>query len=212
MVVSDLTKKEMVALSPDTVRRIIRIQVFTIIWMSVEAAVSLVAAWRARSPALLAFGGDSVIELLSAAVIFLRFQSELNQEKAERWAAKVAGALLFALGVCIVLASTRSLLGSNEPHPSFMGIAVLLGAAFIMPCLARKKRELAAIASSAALQADAVESSLCGYLAWIALAGLALSAVWKKPWADPVAALVLVPIIVREGWQAIRQSRLKCGC
>jgi divalent metal cation (Fe/Co/Zn/Cd) transporter len=68
------------------------------------------------------------------------------------------------------------------------------------------------IASSATLRADAVESSLCGYLAWIALAGLALNVIWKKPWADPVAALVLVSIIVREGWEAIRQSRLSCGC
>ena len=212
MVVSDHTEKEMVALSRDTVRSIFRIQVFTIIWMIVEAAVSLLAAWRARSPALLAFGGDSVIELLSAAVVFLRFQSESNQEKAERRAAKVAGALLFALGACIVLASTVSLLGSNEPRPSFMGIALLLGAAFIMPWIAKKKRELAAVAASAALRADAVESSLCGYLAWIALAGLALNAVWKRPWADPIAALALVPIIVREGWVAIRQSRLSCGC
>lgn len=201
-----------IALSPGIVRSILRIQVFTIIWMSVEAAVSLVAAGRARSPALLAFGGDSVIELLSASVVFLRFQSESNQEKAERLASKVAGALLFTLSICVVLTSTLSLLGSHEPHPSFMGIAVLLGAAFIMPWLARKKRELAAIGSSAALRADAVESSLCGYLAWIALAGLALNAVWKKPWADPVAALVLVPIIVREGWVAIRQSRLSCDC
>jgi divalent metal cation (Fe/Co/Zn/Cd) transporter len=137
--------EQKIALSPITVRSIIRIQVFTIIWMSVEGAVSLVAAGRARSPALLGFGGDSVIELLSAAVVFLRFQSESNQEKAERWAAKVAGALLLALGGCVVLTSTLSLLGSHEAQPSFMGIALLLGAAFIMPLLARKKRELAGI-------------------------------------------------------------------
>lgn len=204
--------EQRIALSQDTVRSIIRIQVLTIIWMGVEAVVSLVAAGRARSPALLGFGGDSVIELLSASVVFLRFRSESNQENAERWAAKTAGALLFALGICVVLASALSLLGSHEPHRSFMGIALLLGAAFIVPWLARRKRELAVIASSAALRADAMESCLCGYLAWIALTGLALNAVWKKPWADPVAALVLVPLIVREGWQAMRQSRLACNC
>jgi divalent metal cation (Fe/Co/Zn/Cd) transporter len=201
-----------IAVSPNTVRSIIRIQVFTIIWMSVEGAVSLVAAGRARSPALLGFGGDSVIELLSAVVVFLRFQSESNQEKTERWAAKVAGTLLFALGACVVLTSTLSLLGSHEARPSFIGIGLLLGAAFVMPWLARKKRELAAIASSAALRADAAESSLCGYVAWITLAGLALNVVWKKSWADPVAALALVPIIVREGWEAIRQSRVGYNC
>ena len=199
-------------LSPEITRSIMRIQVFTIIWMTVEGAVSLLAAWRARSPALLAFGGDSVIELLSAAVVFLRFQSESNREKAERRAARVAGTLLFALGTCVVLTSTLSLLGSHEAHPSVIGIVLLLVAALVMPWLGRKKRKLAAIASSAALRADAAESSLCGYLAWIALAGLASNAIWKKSWADPVAALALVPIIAREGWQAIRQSRLGCNC
>lgn len=200
------------ALPSNIVRSIARIQVVTIIWMSVEGAVSLFAAGRLHSPALLAFGGDSVIELLSAVVVFLRFRLESNQEKAERWAAKIAGGLLLALGACVVLTSTLSLHGSNEPRPSVMGIALLLGAAFIMPWLARRKRELATAASSAALRADAVESSLCGYMAWIALGGLALNAVWKKPWADPVAALALVPIIAREGWEAIRQSRLGCNC
>jgi divalent metal cation (Fe/Co/Zn/Cd) transporter len=161
--------EQKIVLSSDTVRSIIRIQVLTLVWMSVEGVVSLVAAGRARSPALLGFGGDSVIELLSAVVVFLRFQSVSNQEKAETWAAKVAGALLFALGACVVLTSTLSLLGSNEPYPSLIGIALLLGAAFIMPWLARKKRELAATASSAALRADATESSLCAYMAWVTL-------------------------------------------
>ena len=200
------------ALSPDTVRSIIRIQLFTIIWMTVEGTVSLVAAGRARSPALLGFGGDSVIELLSAVVVFLRFQSVSNQEKAERWAARVAGALLLMLGTSVVLTSTISLLGSHDAHPSFIGIVLLLGAGFIMLWLAKKKRELAATALSPALRADAVESSLCGYMAWITLAGLVLNVAWKKSWGDPVAALALVPIIVREGWEAIRHSRLCCNC
>ena len=120
----------------------------------------------------------------------------------------MAGALLFALAACIVLTSTLSLLGSYEAHPSFIGIPLLLAAAFVMPWLGRKKRGLAAIASSAALRADAAESSLCGYLAGIALVGLAANAFWKESWIDPLSALVLIPIIVLEGWEAIRQSRL----
>jgi divalent metal cation (Fe/Co/Zn/Cd) transporter len=71
---------------------------------------------------------------------------------------------------------------------------------------------LAAVTSSAALKADAAESALCGYMAWIALSGLVVNAIWHKPWADPVAALALIPLILREGWQAMRAPRLGCGC
>jgi divalent metal cation (Fe/Co/Zn/Cd) transporter len=73
-----------------------------------------------------------------------------------------------------------------------------------MPWLARQKRRLAEATESASLRADAAESALCGYLAWITLAGLLLNAIWRKPWADPVAALLLIPIILREGWEAIK--------
>ena len=78
--------------------------------------------------------------------------------------------------------------------------------------LGSRKRSLAAVTSSAALKADAAESALCGYMAWIALSGLAVNAIWHKPWADPVAALALIPLMLREGWQAIHASRLGCGC
>src|SRR5437899_1442220 len=85
-------------------------------------------------------------------------------------------------------------------------------AAIVMPWLASQKRELAALTSSASLKADAVESALCGYLAGIALAGLAANAIWGKSWADPVAALALTPLIVHEGWEAIHASQLGCNC
>ena len=78
--------------------------------------------------------------------------------------------------------------------------------------LGSQKRHLSAVTSSAALKADAAESAVCGYMAWIALSGLAVNAIWDKPWADPVAALALIPLMLREGWQAIHASRLGCGC
>jgi divalent metal cation (Fe/Co/Zn/Cd) transporter len=81
----------------------------------------------------------------------------------------------------------------------------------VMPWLGSRKRRLAAVTSSAALKADAAESALCGYMAWIALSGLAVNAIWHKPWADPVAALALIPLILREGWRAMHASRLGCG-
>ena len=103
---------------PDTIRRIQRVQTVTIAWMSVEAVVSLFAACRARSPALLAFGGDSAIELFSAVVILRRFRTT-EQEDAERRACRVAGALLFALAGFIAVSSVTSLLGYSEPNQRF---------------------------------------------------------------------------------------------
>lgn len=81
-----------------------------------------------------------------------------------------------------------------------------------MPWLASRKRQLAAFTSSAALKADAAESALCGYMAWIALAGLSINAIWQRSWADPLAALALVPLTIREGWEAARSSKLGCQC
>lgn len=83
-------------------------------------------------------------------------------------------------------------------------------AAVVMPWLASRKRKLADLTSSTALKADALESALCGYMAWIALAGLVANAIWNKPWADPLAALALTPLILREGLEAIHSSRLGC--
>src|SRR5712692_678851 len=197
--------------APSIHRRILQLQRFTIAWMMVEAAVSLFAAWRAHSPALLGFGGDSAIELLSAAVVFWRFRSNSNPELAERYAARIAGALLIVLALFVAITSVLSLLGYRQPQTSGLGIAVLLLAEVIMPWLAREKRKLAAATSSAALRADAAESALCGYLAWIALAGVLLNALWAKPWADPLAALLLIPLILREGWEALHSSRSSCA-
>src|SRR5580692_2857694 len=128
--------------SPDTFRRIRRVQAITIAWMSVEAAVSLFAAWRARSPALLAFGGDSAIELFSAVVVLWRFRAGGAHKEAERRTARVAGALLFALAAYVAVTSATSLLGYSEPKPTLLGIAILVAAAVAMPWLAREKRRL----------------------------------------------------------------------
>jgi divalent metal cation (Fe/Co/Zn/Cd) transporter len=191
-----------------------RLQLLTIVWMTVEAIVALTAAWRARSPALLGFGGDSAIELLSATVVFWRFRSTSESEswRAEKVAARVAGVLLFVVAGFVLIVSVVSLLGYEEPRPSFVGIAVLIAAAFGMPILASYKRKLAAQISSASLRADAAQSSLCGYLSCIALVGLGANAFLHKPWADSAAALILVPFVAKEGWETVRAARLGCHC
>ena len=187
--------------APEVLRLVLWIQTLTIIWMSVEAGVSLGAAWTARSPALLAFGGDSAVELLSAAVVFRHFNASSQREHAEERAGRIAGGLLFVLAAFVVTTSVLTLLGHVEAQPSLIGIAVLGLAAMIMPWLAAQKRQLSITTGSAALRADAAESTVCGYLALIALAGLAVNAVWRVSWADPVAALALLPLIIREGWE-----------
>jgi len=196
--------------SPDAIRRIQRVQAVTIVWMSVEAVVSLFAAWQARSPALLAFGGDSAIELLSAVVVLWRFRARDAHEDAERRAACVAGALLFALAAYVAITSVATLLGYSEPKITFLGITILVAAAAVMPWLAKEKRRLSATTGSAALRADAAQSALCAYLSLIALAGLATNAIWHVRWADPVAALVLLPLVVWEGREAMRGKTCDC--
>jgi divalent metal cation (Fe/Co/Zn/Cd) transporter len=193
-----------------TLYRIRRIQVLTIAWMSVEAVVSLAAAWMAHSPALLAFGGDSAIELISAAVVYWRFRSKRGDERTEKLAARITGSLLFALAAYVALVAALELLGHREVRPSYLGIVVLFVAAIAMPVLARQKRQLSALTASAALRADAAESALCGYLSIIALAGLVANAFWGVTWADPIAALCLIPLVVREGWQALKGRPCEC--
>jgi divalent metal cation (Fe/Co/Zn/Cd) transporter len=192
---------------PAISRRVLQLQVLTMIWMSVEAIVSLVTAWASHSPALLGFGGDSLIELLSAGVVFWRFRFTLGEARA----ARIAGGLLFALAGFVVLTSILNFIGYREADRSLVGIGILIAAAVMMPWLANWKRKLAVVTSSAVLKADAAESALCGYMAWIALAGLVVNAIWNKPWADPVAALALTPLILREAWEAAHSPKLGCA-
>lgn len=160
--------------------------------------------------ALLAFGGDSAIELLSATVVLWRFRAHVFSSDAERNAARVAGALLFALAAYVSVVSVISMVGKNTPRPTYLGIAILIGAIIVMPWLAREKRRLSAATKSAALRADAAQSGLCAYLSLIALVGLGANAVWHVAWADAIAALAIVPLILWEGREALRGKA--CGC
>ena len=189
-------------------KRIVSLQLITIVWMCAEATIAIFAATRAHSVALVGFGADSGIELLSAFVVFLRFKkvSHMNEKRA----ARIVGLLLFALAA-FILGNSILAFGNAafRPEPSYLGIALLIAAAIVMPWLATQKRTLAAKTSSGSLRADAAQSSMCAYLAWIALAGLVLNAVFHIPWADPAAAILLLPIVVREANEARRGE--SCG-
>jgi divalent metal cation (Fe/Co/Zn/Cd) transporter len=132
------------------------------------------------------------------------------QSQLERRTARVAGVLLLLLAVYVALVSAMTLMGYNEPRPSYLGIIILVIAAIFMPWLAKQKRELSAATSSAALRADAAQSGLCAYLALVALAGLIVNAIWHVTWADPIAALAVIPLILWEAKEAVRGK--SCGC
>lgn len=193
-------------------QRILRLQILTVLWMSIEAIIALTTGWSAKSSALLGFGGDSAVELLSAIVVLWRFRSKSDStEKDEKLAARVAGALLLVVAGFVILSAGLSLFGYRESRPTVAGIALLIAAAIGMPWLASQKRKLAIQVASASLRADATESALCGYLSLIALGGLLANAIFHVRWADPVAGLALVPLITREAWLAIRTSRHCCA-
>ena len=185
-----------------------RLQWLTVAWMCVEVAVALLAAIRAHSVALAGFGADSGIELLSAATVLWSFRSD--RRRAEITATKITAWLLVALAIYIAIASVAAFIFQRKPEASYLGMILLLAAALIMPWLGRQKRRLATATNSAALRADAAQSSICAYLAWIALAGLLLNAVADVWWADPLAALCLIPLVIKEAKEAFEGRKCEC--
>src|ERR1700739_4716571 len=119
-----------------------RLQLLTIAWMAAEASIAIASAWSARSPALLGFGGDSAIELVSAIVVPWRIRSKSESVRADKTATLVAGVLLLLVAALVVLTSVSALFGYEEPRPSFVGIVLLVVAAVGMPGLARHTRRV----------------------------------------------------------------------
>ena len=185
-----------------------RLQIITLLWMLAECLIALAAAWRARSPVLLAFGADSFVELLSAFVVLLQFVPRFTIR--ENRASRLAGILLFILAGVVIFTSAFALFREVRPETSWMGIGIAIAALIVMPVLSRAKWKAGKTTGNLALSADAVQSATCAYLAGITLAGLALNAMFHIRWIDPVAAFVAVPIIYIEGRKALRGE--SCGC
>ena len=162
----------------------------------------------AGSVALTGFGIDSVIEVTSGVVLWWRLRAELGAARVgpavEAWAARWAGILLLALAVYIMAESGRRLLTGDRPRESVVGIVLMVLSLIVMPLLARAKLRLAVSLGSRALRADAHETIVCAWLSATTLVGLALNAVLGWWWADPVSALGMVPLITREGLEALR--------
>src|ERR1700743_310173 len=179
---------------------VIRLQWLSVLWLAIEFAVAVVLGIKASSVALVAFGGDSAVELFSAAVVLHRFYAG---EHAERNATRIAAVLLYLLAAFVLISSIASLLNPNlRAEPSYLGIGFLIAAAVIMPWLGRRQTALATITCSSALKADAAQSSICAYMSWIALGGLAINAIFHLPWVDSAAALLLIPLVLYEANEA----------
>ena len=189
------------------IRTAFRLEWFTVAWMVVEAAVALASGVIARSISLIAFGVDSLIELVSACVLIWRLNVELRHgrsvaERAERAASRIGGALLFALAAYIVVAAGWRLWTRQGADFSWPGLLVSLAAIPIMWLLSRRKLRVAEALGSRALRADAVESITCGWLSFVVLIGLLAQLVLGPWWVDAVTSLVIVWLLVKEGREA----------
>jgi len=191
------------------VRRGRQLEYLTIGWNSLEAAVAVGAGLLAGSIALVGFGVDSVIESLSGAVLLWRLTA--SGEDRERAALKIVGISFLALAAYVAFDAAKSLLAHEPPDASYVGIALAVASLIVMPLLARAKRRVAATLNSRAMLADSRQTDICAYLSAILIAGLGLNALFGWWWADPVAGLVMVPIIAREGIAALRGETCCAG-
>jgi divalent metal cation (Fe/Co/Zn/Cd) transporter len=189
-------------------KTVLWLQGITLSWMLVECGVSIYAAKAAHSAALLAFGSDSFVEMLSASVVLSQWIPGVAI--AERRARRLAGGLLFLLSLIVAVTAVASLALRVKPEASGTGMAITIAALLVMPGLAWLKRREARRTGNVALAADAVQSATCAYLALVTLAGLAANAVLHIAWMDSLAALIAVPILIKEGRAAWRGQN--CGC
>lgn len=196
---------------PLLLRRGYRLAIFTVLWNVVEGVVAVAAGLRSGSVALLSFGVDSFLETASAVVVGWRLRQELSGgaseriEAIERRTAQIAGALLLGLAVFIAIHAGGRLLGHGErPRESLLGIGLTSLSLIVMPVVGRMKLRTATALGSGALRADAFETIACAWLSFTTLGGLLLNAVAGWWWADPGAALILVPLIAREGLEGLR--------
>lgn len=184
-----------------------RLEYITLGWNLAEAVIAIGAGLLAGSIALFGFGVDSVIESLSGAVLLWRLQLHVADEDRERRALQLVGVSFFVLGAYVAFDAVKSLVLRESPQESAVGILLATASLVVMPLLARAKRRVAARLESRSLEADSRQTNVCAYLSAILLAGLGLNALCDWWWADPIAALIMVPIILREGVQALRGER-----
>ncbi len=198
-----------------SVRRGLHLEYLTIAWNCAEAVVAIASGAIAGSIALIGFGLDSVIEVSSGVILLWRLRAdrdESRREAAERSALKLVGLSFFALAAYVAIDSVKTLWLKESPERSVVGIVLAALSLLVMPLLARAKRRVAGTISSRALHADSRQTDLCAYLSAILLGGLVLNAALGWWWADPVAGLLMTPIIANEGREAFHGEHCSGDC
>jgi divalent metal cation (Fe/Co/Zn/Cd) transporter len=189
------------------------LQYLTIAWNSIECLVALLAGFLSGSVALVGFGFDSAIEVTSSLAALWRLRSdadEVRREAAERITVRVIGACFLLLAAYVTYDAIQTLRKEHVPDQSTTGIVLAVLSLAIMPALVHFKRRIARQLGSGALEAEARQTRVCAYLSAILLAGLGLNAWVGWWWADPLAGLMMVPLIAWEGLEAVR-GRTCCG-
>jgi divalent metal cation (Fe/Co/Zn/Cd) transporter len=192
-----------------------RLEYFTIAWNTVEGLIAVVAGLIAGSISLVGFGIDSFIEVTSGSVLLWRMSVDArvrDRERNEKRALKVVGICFLALAAYIAYESATDLWSKRTPEHSIPGIILACVSLVVMPLLSRAKRRIGLELGSAAMRADAKQTEFCTYLSAILLAGLLLNAIFGLWWADPVAGLIMVPIISKEGLEGLQgKTWEECG-
>jgi divalent metal cation (Fe/Co/Zn/Cd) transporter len=199
------------------VKRGRKLEYFTIVYNSLEGLISIIAGMIAGSVSLVGFGVDSAIEVTSGAALLWRLNHEFapaRRDSAERATLRIVGFCFLALAIYVLYESVSILIRHEAPERSIPGIALAAVSVIVMPLLARSKRKVATALASAAMRADSRQTDFCTYLSAILLCGLLLNALLGWWWADPIAALIMVPIIANEGIGALRGKPCsdECGC
>lgn len=204
----------------EQVRLGVWIELVTILWMTIEAAVAITVGFASRSVSLQGFGLDSIVELIAGSILLWRLLVEQRGgsleriEKAEQRAAWITAVSLFVLAAYIIGDSALTFVTRTRPESSWWGVGLAIAAAIVMPLLWQSKLRVAKRIGSAALKADAACSITCAYMSFALLAGLALNRIFGWWWADPLAALALVYFLIQEGREALHEARTgeTCSC
>ena len=184
-----------------------RLEYFTIAWNSLEGLVAVIAGAIAGSISLVGFGMDSFIEVTSGATLLWRMSvdaDEESRERNERLSIRIVGVCFLALAVYVAYEGVSDLISRRAPQHSIPGIVLACISLIVMPILSRAKKRVAKALHSAAMKADAKQTDFCVYLSAILLVGLLLNAALGWWWADPVAGLVMTPIIAKEGVEGVK--------
>ena len=192
-----------------------RLEYFTIAWNALEGLVAVVAGAIAGSISLVGFGIDSFIEVTSGSVLLWRMSVDAEvhrRELNEKRALRIVGACFLLLAAYIAYEYALDVRSRRAPEHSIPGIVLACVSLVVMPLLSRAKRKVGRALGSAAMHADAKQTQFCTYLSAILLAGLLLNTLFGLWWADPVAGLVMVPIIAKEGIEGLQGRACADGC